>query len=711
DLAESYLPAFEACVREGEAGSVMCSYNRLNGVPACANHDLLDTTLRRHWGFKGFVVSDCGAVSDIADGHKVAAGILQAVAQSTKAGCDLNCDGKAILHIATFPGVAALPGAAFNITDSVLGGHMRESDVDTVLKRVLEARCVLGILSDRHSDREVTPWDDLKFNVVGSRKHLALARTAAAQSMVLLVNRPVSAWGWRRALPLDPQMFLHPSYGQAAMPGSGSSTSSTSSTSSSSSTSSGTHTASTSGTSDIEDATNSSSSSSSRSSGRGSGEGKGAAGPAAWRLVVMGHLADSREHMLGNYYGLPSGKGPVITPLQAIQELLAGTLPPVYPPTKQSRETPPASRPAGGHPSSHSTSSSSSPSSSSSSSSSSSAAAPRAKGGAQAEAAAGVEVVCEAGAEEEAVIFTEALGSPWPQYLDGLNYWVTNLMTRDDVAAGVVFVGGSSLNPMNGQDGLQRVQTENEGLDRFSLRLTGAQEQLVQAASRGGKPLVVVLMAGGPLDISPLLALPNVVAVLNAWYPGQQGGEAIADVLFGRVSPSGRLPVTTYFENYTQQVPSLFPFGHGLSYVRWRYSRLQLRPCRHAADPQPPHSLYGPPLDPDRHLTGQAGGEEAGTSPDLTGGGEGGDASSSSSSSGSSGSSSSSGGGGSSSFQPGPPLSRLHPCLVTNSMNSGKEEGEGEWRGDEEVVLAFVERERRSFGPGKCWPGWAESAG
>ncbi|KAL6751730.1 glycoside hydrolase superfamily [Haematococcus lacustris] len=467
DLAESYLPAFEACVREGEAGSVMCSYNRLNGVPACANHDLLDTTLRRHWGFKGFVVSDCGAVSDIADGHKVAAGILQAVAQSTKAGCDLNCDG-----------------AAFNITDSVLGGHMRESDVDTVLKRVLEARCVLGVLSDRRSDREVTPWDDLKFDVVGSRKHLALARTAAAQSMVLLVNRPVSAWGWR-----------------------------------------------------------------------------------------------SPCHQQG-------GKGPVTTPLQAIQELLAGTLPP---------------------------------------------------------------------------------------YLDGLNYWVTNLMTREDVAAGVVFVGGSSLNPMNGQDGLQRVQTENEGLDRFSLRLTGAQEQLVQAASRGGKPLVVVLMAGGPLDISPLLALPNLgdppgirvnrggrpsLMYCLAKSPPRAACLSPPTLKTTRNSAAGTAfkasmsnmdmrpwPGRTY--RYLQapsllphcpsrlassrchgcpwlQVPSLFPFGHGLSYVRWRYSRLQLRPCRHPADPQPPHSLDGPPLDPDRDLTGQAGGEEAGTSPDLTGGGEGG---------------------------------------------------------------------------------------
>jgi beta-glucosidase len=86
DLEETYLPAFQASIMEGKADSIMCSYNRVNGIPACANSDLLQSHLRGAWGFRGYVVSDCGAVYDILHGHKYKQTMAEAAAIAVKAG-------------------------------------------------------------------------------------------------------------------------------------------------------------------------------------------------------------------------------------------------------------------------------------------------------------------------------------------------------------------------------------------------------------------------------------------------------------------------------------------------------------------------------------------------------------------------------------------------------------------------------------------------
>eukprot|EP00041_Stephanoeca_diplocostata_P021760 m.513317 g.513317 ORF g.513317 m.513317 type:complete len:786 (+) comp21904_c0_seq3:179-2536(+) len=157
-----------------------------------------------------------------------------------------------------------------------------------------------------------------------------------------------------------------------------------------------------------------------------------------------------------------------------------------------------------------------------------------------------------------------------------------------DVA--VVLVGGSSKGTIEGVTHLDT--TEKESLDRKTITLPGLQDDLITALStRTRVPIVVVLIGGGPLAIEHVYANKRVSAILQAWYPGQMGGEAIADVLFGAVSPSGRLPVTMYHANYTEQVamtnmdmrgwpgrthrflqvPVLFPFGYGLSYASFAY--------------------------------------------------------------------------------------------------------------------------------------------
>src|SRR5260221_5726249 len=91
DVEDTYLPAFRSTITEGKAESVMCAYNSLDGQPACANTFLLDQRLRKDWGFKGYVVSDCDAVNDVFRGHKFAATLEECVAAVFKAGMDLIC--------------------------------------------------------------------------------------------------------------------------------------------------------------------------------------------------------------------------------------------------------------------------------------------------------------------------------------------------------------------------------------------------------------------------------------------------------------------------------------------------------------------------------------------------------------------------------------------------------------------------------------------
>jgi beta-glucosidase len=118
DLRDSYLPHFEAAIKEGGAFSVMCAYNSVDGLPACANPRLLGDILRGEWGFPGYVVSDCGAIGDIYQGHKAARTAAEGVAMAVKAGTDLDC------------------GLEYeNVAPAVRQGLLTEKDVDTCIGR------------------------------------------------------------------------------------------------------------------------------------------------------------------------------------------------------------------------------------------------------------------------------------------------------------------------------------------------------------------------------------------------------------------------------------------------------------------------------------------------------------------------------------------------------------------------------------------------
>jgi len=167
DLRETYLPAFQACVQEGKAFSVMGAYNRTNGEPCCASPTLLENILRQEWGFEGYVVSDCGAIDDIYKYHQVVPTAAAAAALAVNAGCDLNCGET----------YAAL-------LQAVEQGLISEATIERSVTRLFTARFRLGMFDPP----EKVPYARTPFTVNDSPKHRGLALRAARESIVLLKN-------------------------------------------------------------------------------------------------------------------------------------------------------------------------------------------------------------------------------------------------------------------------------------------------------------------------------------------------------------------------------------------------------------------------------------------------------------------------------------------------------------------------------------------
>jgi len=175
DMEDTYLPAFRATVMEGKAESVMCAYNSLNGQPACANVALLEEHLRRDWGFQGYVVSDCGAATDIFGGHHFSPTPEQGVSVAFKAGMDLIC-GDYRNHLSTE--LAAILGAVHQ-------GLLSEADIDRALRRLFKARFRLGLFDPPSS----VPYSRVPPSENDSEAHRQLALRAAQEAIVLLKNK------------------------------------------------------------------------------------------------------------------------------------------------------------------------------------------------------------------------------------------------------------------------------------------------------------------------------------------------------------------------------------------------------------------------------------------------------------------------------------------------------------------------------------------
>jgi len=176
DLEATYLPAFRMAITEGKAQSLMCAYNAIHGVPVCASSPLMIDRLRRDWGFNGFTVSDCDAVSNIHQFHFSQPDAPHAAAAALKGGTDLNC-GSAY---------SALPAA-------VRAGLVDEATIDASLTRIVSARRALGITVDSSS-----PWSRIKSSQIATPAHRAVALEAARKSIVLLEDSGVLPLGKRR---------------------------------------------------------------------------------------------------------------------------------------------------------------------------------------------------------------------------------------------------------------------------------------------------------------------------------------------------------------------------------------------------------------------------------------------------------------------------------------------------------------------------------
>lgn len=165
DLEETYLRAFEACVKDAKVESIMGAYNRTNGDPCCGSKQLLVDTLRGRWGFEGHIVSDCMAIRDFHEGHHVTENPVQSTALAMEMGCDLNC------------------GDTYKyLMEAWEQGLVTEQQITTAAEHIFTTRYMLGIMG------EATEFDDIPYEVVECDEHIALAQKAAREACVLLKN-------------------------------------------------------------------------------------------------------------------------------------------------------------------------------------------------------------------------------------------------------------------------------------------------------------------------------------------------------------------------------------------------------------------------------------------------------------------------------------------------------------------------------------------
>jgi beta-glucosidase len=533
-LREIFLPPFEACFREGGATSVMTALNSIDGVPCSTNRWLLGRVLRGEWGFRGFVVSDYGALPGVLE-HGTAASLEEVAAQALLAGVDMELQSKEVYGP---PLVQALQEH-----------RVSRASLDAAVRRVLRVKAFHGLL-DGAGDTAPAPPPE----TVGCAEHHALALQAAREGLVLLKNDGL--------LPLS---------------------------------------------------------------------------PARYRIAVLG--AAAAAPVLGSY---SFTNGPVVTMLQGIRARAGapvtyapgcgvGTLEPFDPLPEVLLSTPGARRARGvraeyfethidgpvllsrtersisldpGHPA----------------------------------------LTPELHAKLAAIRWSARFESPASgTYMlivryegGGVRVWLDGQLLKD--AAPPPSHGGAEFVPMHleahrsyslgveffrseGESQLELLcdlpnarrlaeaaaaaraadvaivvvaSLEGEGWDRSSLDLPGAQEPLIQAVAATGTPTAVVVLAGAPITMRSWLNAAR--AVVLPWYPGDQGGTAVAEALFGDFSPAGRLSIG--FPKTVGQAPlpyraapsgrsfsyldadgPQFAFGFGLGYTRFEYDGLRIEPA------------------------------------------------------------------------------------------------------------------------------------
>ena len=538
DLWETYLPAFKSLVTEADVRQVMCAYQKLDDEPCCGNTRLLQRILRDEWGFKYVVVSDCGAVADFFTSHKVSSTPAHASAKAVIAGTDVEC----IWEGYTFA----------NLPQSVERGLISERDIDEHLSRVLAGRFELGEMDPD----SLVPWTKIQPSIINNEEHRKLSLDMARQSMTLLQNK-------NNILPLKKSVK---------------------------------------------------------------------------KIAVIGPNADDEEMLWGNYNGTPNRTITILdgilskVPAKKILydkacELVDNNIIESYIPKtsfegKQGikatywnnnsfKGDPVTTRyitvPLKLNVSGNQT---------------------FAPGVRETDFSAKYETVFEAKNDEELVLRFGATGlfelkvngeiiknySNWRTVISKIpfkvekgksykielslvqqNYWVAdidfNFGKDSDISFDplirklqgidlVVFAGGLSTK-IEGEE--MPVELPGfKGGDRTDIELPATQRNCIKALKDAGKRVIFINCSGSAVGLVP--ETENCEAILQAWYGGESGGQAIADILFGDYNPSGKLPITFYksmkqiadFEDYSMKgrtyrfmTDPLFPFGYGLSYTTY----------------------------------------------------------------------------------------------------------------------------------------------
>jgi beta-glucosidase len=568
DLEDTFLPAFRELVVDAHVDSVMCAYNAVDGAPACANPMLLQQKLRKEWNFQGFVVSDCAAITDVAVGHKFAADLPHAAALSVKAGTDLSC-GKEY---------AAL-------LDAVHQGLIGETEIDAAVKRLFTARFRLGMFDPP----EDIPYARIPPSEIDSPAHSELSLQAARESMVLLKNdhgtlplsrslQSIAVIGPNAdALPALEGNYnavaSHPVVPLIAMeqqlPGR------------------------------IRYA-------------QGAPYVDGLPVPVPETALSPTSKGSDEHGLKAEYFNDPNLNGsPVLKRIDRHIDFDWNAASPGEGVSAKSfsvRWTGFISALAPGtfdfgfslahcstcddaetvkvwfdgklvddfvHVATHGRR----------------APTTRFKLAFNDTKAHSIRIEYT----HDAPLFGAGLSFNWSPPAAALREQAVAAASKADVI--VAFLG---LSPEIEGEEMPVHLPGFDGGDRSTIELPLVQQQLVQTLAALGKPLVIVLMNGGAIALQEAAAKSN--AVLEAWYPGQNGGTAIAETLFGENNPSGRLPVTFYagtnqlppFDDYAMKSRTyryfagkpLYPFGYGLSYARFEYVSAKLSTTRlHTGDP------------------------------------------------------------------------------------------------------------------------------
>ena len=556
DFWETYMPAFKHLVTKSDVREVMCAYQRLDDDPCCGSNRLLQQILRDEWGFKYLVVSDCGAISDFYESHKSSSSPITASAKATLAGTDVECGY----------------GYAYrSIPEAVRRGLISEEEVDKHVIRLLEGRFDLGEMDDP----SLVEWSKIPYSAMSTKESAKISLDMARQSIVLLKN----------SLPLAP------------------------------------------------------------SKGKGNSEAVKRPLPlerGGERLAVIGPNADNEPMMWGNYNGTPNKTVTILDGIKAKQKKV------VYFPgcdltydkvmechlatectapdgkkglkgtfwtntewkgkpfTTEYYTKPLAVTTNGMHVFAANL--------------------PIEDFSAKYETTfapkeAGEYVLNVEGTGEFEVLVNGSRkayhriwrSTPTRTVLNakaGEKFQVeVRFKTVKTWGAGmkinvarelpidyqqtiaqlkgidkVIFVGGIAPS-LEGEE--MPVNIEGfKGGDRTNIELPKVQREFLKALKAAGKQVIFVNCSGSAIALEPEVQTCD--AIVQAWYPGQEGGTAVADVLFGDVNPSGKLPVTFY--KRTEQLPdyedysmkgrtyryfndALFPFGYGLSYTTFEVGK------------------------------------------------------------------------------------------------------------------------------------------